>query len=120
APPPGSNVLRDGGFEDEDGAWVAKQQPEWAGFTIGGGVVHSGQRALALHLRSDDQSAPTRIAGAYQTVTPPAFPEYVSGFYRVDDWSPGTPPQYVQFVAIVHGGDFGDGIEPHEIRFVLA
>lgn len=118
--PPNTNVLRDGGFEEENGAWAAKQQPEWAGFVVDGDVVHSGQRALALHLRSDAQSAPTRIAGAYQTTMPSAFPEYVSGLYRVDEWAPGTPPQYIQVVAIVHGGDFGDGIEPHEIRFVLA
>ena len=55
-----------------------------------------------------------------QEVKAPLFPEFASGFYRVNAWQPAATFQYMQFVVIVRGGDFGDDIALHEIRFPIA
>jgi hypothetical protein len=70
----------------------------------------------------DNGALGSLVTGVIQPLPAPQgqFPEYVSGFYRVDEWERGAPFQYLQFVVIVRGGDFGDSFPVHEVRFPLA
>ena len=90
------------------------------GFSISDSVAHSGTHSLSLNLAGDASETGTRLVGGVQTIRTTEFPEYLSGFYRVDDWRPAATYQYIQAVVAVHGGDFGDAFPVHEIRFALA
>jgi hypothetical protein len=128
APPPGPapspgpsvNVVSNGGFEDGDAPWAYKQSPNWNAFAISDTVAHSGNHSLELNLRGDDAASGGNIVGAYAALNATEFPEYLSGYYRVDSWNPHAGFQYLQFVVIVRGGDFGSEFDVIEIRFALA
>ncbi len=117
-PPVTANLLSNPGFEQGDLSWQFKDQPEWSAFSIGD-TGRTGVHSLHLQLHGDDAATGTHIAGALTTITPKDFPDYVSGFYRVDDWHPSTTFQYLQFVVAVHG-DFGGGSAIQEMRFPIA
>jgi hypothetical protein len=126
APPPAptaapstANFLKNGGLSQAEG-WSARNDPAWSPFTISDSIGHSGMHSLALRLRGDESATGTHIAGAMQTLTPAAFPEYVSGFYRVDEWNATAPFQYLEVAVRVNGGDFPDGGTVHEVRLALA
>ncbi len=118
--PTSENLLLNPGFEDGQDHWSATTQPQSQGFEVSDTVAHSGSHSLSLQLNGDASATHTGIAGAMQTVRPQKFPDYFSGFYRVDDWHPSATFQYLEFVVSVHGGDFGDGMDVHEVRFPLA
>jgi hypothetical protein len=114
-------ILVNGGFEDGEAPWTYRVQPEWSGFEIADDPVRSGERSLRLSLRDPGDASNVHIAGAVQEVRPAEFPEFVSGYYRVEGWEPRDVTfQYVQFVVIVYGADYGDDFNLHEIRFPLA
>ena len=115
-----TNLLANPGFEDGREPWHVLDQPGWQAFEVSDAVSHSGSHSLLLTLQSGADATGTHIAGAIQEVTPAEFPEFVSGFYRVDDWQPNATFQYLQFVAVVRGADFGDAFPLHEIRFPIA
>jgi hypothetical protein len=61
------------------------------------------------------------VFGVVQEVSPDHFPEVLSGNYYVDDWTKGTPKQYLQFVVIVFGAtNLPGGFVNHQIRYPLA
>lgn len=109
-PPPASNVLRNPGFEDGALPWEAPSgvQP----FAIDGEQARTATHSLAL--RADGRSS-----AATQRLDVPEIPEFLSGFYRVDEW-PDAGLQYLQVVISVTGGDFGDTLPLHEVRIVIA
>jgi len=116
-----ANVLVNGGFEGGEGPWTFREQAEWFGFEIARAPVRSGEGSLHLALRDDGGAATVHIAGAVQEVNPREFPEFVSGYYRVEDWQPHDVAfQYVQFVVIVYGGGDRDDDFDLQIRFPLA
>jgi hypothetical protein len=120
-PGPSQNLLLNPGFEDGDAPWFSLQQPEWSPFEISERFARGGDRSLLLPLRDDGSAANVRIAGAIQEVQPQQFPEFISGYYRVEGWEPdGVPFQYLQFVVVVHDADYQDEFDVHEIRFPLA
>jgi hypothetical protein len=56
-----------------------------------------------------------------QEVMPEEFPELISGYYRVENWTKGTPKQYLQFVVIAFGvTNLPGGYPNHQIRYPLA
>jgi hypothetical protein len=52
-----------------------------------------------------------------QSLTPSSFPEFLSGFYRVENWKRGTDIQYLQFVVIAILPENAGNIQ---IRYLLA
>jgi hypothetical protein len=118
--PDDENTLANAGFEDGADPWRAQQDPAWVPFSISDSVARSGDSSLSLDLSAQPGDAATRVAGAIQTVNAGAFPEFLSGYYRVDDWQPSEPFQYLQVVVVVRGAEFGDGVPAHEVRFVVA
>ena len=126
APPPlprttptADNLLSNPRFEDGDTPWIAGKQAGAQGFTVSDTVAHSGSHSLSLRLDGDASATGTGIAGASQTINPQAFPDYISGYFRVDEWRSSATFQYLEFVISVRGGDFGDDIDVHELRFPL-
>jgi hypothetical protein len=54
--------------------------------------------------------------GVRQQLAAQAFPEFFSGFYRVDA---ASPPAYLEFSLFVRGGAFEDGLLLHEVHFIV-
>jgi hypothetical protein len=121
-PAPAPNLLLNPGFEGGDTPWIFRDQPEWSGFRTTEEAARSGEAGLRLELRDPGDASGVHIAGAVQEVRGLAeFPEFISGFYRVEDWQPQDVAfQYVQFVVVVAGGDYGDEYDSHQIRVPLA
>lgn len=116
------NLLLNPGFEGGDPPWTFRQQPEWSGFTVTADAARTGAAGLRLELRDSGDASQVHIAGAVQEIRGLAeFPEFISGFYRVEDWQPKDVAfQYLQFVVVVSGGDYGDEYDSHQIRLPLA
>ncbi|MDP9236043.1 MAG: hypothetical protein M3P30_01360 [Chloroflexota bacterium] len=47
------------------------------------------------------------------------FPEFISGFYRVDRWAPHADVQYLEFLVSVQGADFDQEGQSRELRFSI-
>jgi hypothetical protein len=106
--PSGANLLADPGFEGLAPAWVIF--PPAGAHEIAPGQAHGGDSSLALHL-----SPAVGALSASQAVNPAAFPEFLSGFYRVE--GPSADDVLLQFVVKAGGGAPG---EVREMRFVIA
>jgi len=128
APPPlptvepaNANLLANAGFEAGAAPWVAATVPPQPGaaLQLSDRSPHAGAHAVELTLAGGEGEKETRAAVATQASKPTAFPEFVSGFYRVDDWQPQAPFQYLYFSITVHGGDLADGAPAHELRILI-
>jgi hypothetical protein len=109
SPVPGSaNLLADGGFEGTAPAWVVF--PPAGAHELTTEQSHSGTSSIALHL-----SQQVGALSATQSLNPASFPEFLSGYYRVDGWPDGEA--YLQFVVKATGGA---AEEVRELRFVIA
>lgn len=118
--PSPDNLVQNAGFETGRDPWFSLDQPTWRPFDLGEGVARTGGQSLSLTLRGEEADVATRVVGAVQTLRPAEFPEFLSGFYRVEEWTPNATFQYLQFVVAVHGGNFGDDEAIHQIRFPIA
>ncbi len=103
APSP-TNLLVDPGFERGIG-WTAPS------LLLDTENAHSGKRSVRLSVSGPLGSAD----GAMQSVITAEFPEFLSGFYRVDTW-PGSDA-YLQFTVYAPSGAFEAA---PEIRFIIA
>lgn len=114
-----SNIVTNPGFEEGGTGWSYRQQPEWHAFGVSDGFARTGSRALELWLRDNASLERTRITGATQILATQEIPEFLSGYYYVDEWQPTATFQYLQMVLSVKGADFEDEFEFHEIRVPL-
>ena len=95
------NLLANPGFEEGEEPWYSMETSGWGEpFEVSDAVAHSGQRSAHLSLRPPQQPAQHEVLGAVQSLKPSSFPEFLSGFYRVENWKKGTEIQYIQFVVI--------------------
>lgn len=113
------NLFANPGFELGEMGWTYRDAGEWRPFAISDSVAYRGERSLELRLESADADTGTRIVGAVQEIRPTEMPEYLSGWYRVDEWTAAAPHQYVQFVVAVYGADYEDEFDIHEVRFPI-
>ena len=94
-----ANLLHNAGLESGEDPWCVLQSPK---FEVSQDYAHSGEASALLSMR-----VPAETVSAHEThylaqeVVPKEFPELVSGYYRVENWSKGTPKQYLEFVIIV-------------------
>jgi len=118
----GANLLRNGGFESGSDPWHTMDSPSWsASFEVTDRVAHSGGHSVHLELVPPGAPALNRVFGVAQDVALTELPEYVSGFYRVENWKKGTEFQYLQFVVIVFTRDPQTGQTSNtQIRYLLA
>jgi hypothetical protein len=105
--PSASNLLADAGFEGLAPAWTVF--PPANAHELTTTEAHNGAASMALHL-----SPQVPALAASQALNPAAFPEFLSGFYRVDGWP--DEGGVLQFVVKAQGGA---PEEVREVRFVI-
>jgi len=112
------NLLANPGFENGEDPWFSMKTSGWGEpFEVSDAVAHSGQYSAYVSLHPPSEPAQHEVLGAVQSLRPSSFPEFLSGFYRVENWKKGTEFQYLQFVVIaILPGDAGN----IQIRYLLA
>ncbi|MGD0764943.1 MAG: hypothetical protein ABR978_01395 [Dehalococcoidia bacterium] len=90
-------------------------------FDVSDAIAHSGNHSAHLKLIPPAAPAADDVFGAVQDLPANQFPEFVSGFYRVENWQKATPLQYLQFVVIAFTTDPTTGASSNtQIRYLLA
>ena len=113
-----SNLLTNPGFEEGTDPWYSMETSGWgAPFDVSDSVAHSGAHSAHLALRPPPSPVQHQVYGAVQSLKPETFPEFLSGFYRVENWQKGTEYQYLQFVVIAI---LPEGQGNIQIRYLLA
>ncbi len=116
--PPQASALQNSGFEEGRDPWFSLKPPH---FILSEEISHTGQASALLEMRTEAQDEGTKVYYLVQEITPTELPEVMSGFYRVGNWTRGTPLQYLQFVVIVMGANnLPGGFPNHQIRYLLA
>jgi hypothetical protein len=94
-----ANLLHNAGLESGEDPWCVFQPPK---FEVSQDYAHSGEASALLSMRVPAETVSGRETHYFaQEVVTEEFPELVSGYYRVENWSKGTPKQYLEFVVIV-------------------
>lgn len=117
------NLFLNPDFEGDEQPWFSMTTEAWGPSfeVIGESAAHDGNRSALLEMRAGSEAAGAKIFGVVQEIMPDQFPEVVSGYYRVDDWTRGTEKQYMQFVVIVFEASNTPVTAPnHQIRYLLA
>ena len=117
--PASGNLFGNPGFEDADkGPWFSLKLPQ---FEVSQEQAHTGRASAFLKLRETEQASGGKALSLVQEPTPAAFPEFISGYYRVDNWQKGTPKQYLEMVVIAVGAtNMAQPYPNHQIRYLLA
>jgi len=120
------NLFGNPSFEEGEEPWISLTTPAWGPrFSISEDVAHTGQQSALLEMRALEDAG-AKVFGVVQEVQPEEFPELISGYYRVGEWTRGTDIQYLQFVVIVMDatnmpGEFSShDIRNYQIRYLLA
>ena len=116
------NLFKNGSFEAGSDPWISLATAAWGTpFSVSSHLAHDGAQSAYLELRASPDDTGAKVFGVVQEVSPDHFPEVLSGNYYVDDWTKGTPKQYLQFVVIVFGAtNLPGGFVNHQIRYPLA
>jgi len=117
-----ANLLVNPGFEKGNDPWHTMDSPSWSpSFDVTDRIAHSGGKSLHLALLPPGAAALNRVFGVVQDLSLNELPEFVSGYYRVENWQKGTEFQYLQFVVIVFTTDPQTGETANtQIRYLLA
>lgn len=96
------NFLDNPGFEEGSTGWKwLDWSSNWAPFDVVQGTAAGGDRSARLAVRGAPGDPETRVWGVVQEIAPEAFPERISGRYRIDRWEPGAARKmYLQAVVI--------------------
>lgn len=119
-----ANLFTNPSFEEGEEPWISLTTEAWGTpFHVADAVAHAGKHSAALEMRAMAEAG-TKVFGVVQEVQPDEFPELVSGYYRVGQWTRGTTVQYIQFVVIAIGSTNAPGAPTpfpnHQIRYLLA
>ena len=116
----GENAFLNGDFEKGTAPWFFLEgNPNWLGFSVSQGMARSGKSSARILVDAGPDKSGTKVYGVIQEVSPPRFPDTISGYYRVEKWKRGTPKQYLQFVVIVWGDPAVKKWSNHQIRYIL-
>lgn len=115
------NLFLNPSFEDGEEPWVSLTAEAWGTpFRVSEDAAHSGDRSALLDMKALEDAG-AKVFGVVQEAAPPQFPEVISGYYKVGEWTRGTDIQYMQFVVIVFDAANGPtGFPNHQIRYLLA
>jgi hypothetical protein len=117
-PVPSENAIRNPGFEEGLDPWTTLPPPAAAEIID---EARTGDASVRLVLPSHEGAATDLAVAAVQQMQPTAFPEFVSGYYYVADWTAATTGlQYLEIAVTVRTGDFADERDVHTVRFALA
>ena len=115
------NLFSNPSFEEGEEPWVSLTTEAWGTpFRVSADAAHSGEHSAFLEMRALEEAG-AKVFGVVQEVQPQDFPEVISGYYRVAEWTRGTDRQYMQFVVIASGStNAPQGFPNHQIRYILA
>ncbi|GAG02138.1 unnamed protein product, partial [marine sediment metagenome] len=101
-PPEGqANLFHNPDFEAGGEPWCSLHLEETPPFEVSQELAHSGESSALLRMRVPaEEGGKARVFYLVQEVISGQFPELISGYYRVENWTKGTPKQYLQFVVI--------------------
>jgi hypothetical protein len=114
------NLFVNGSFEQGKEPWFALASANWESFNLTDRHAAHGRHSAHLALRTGASSEGTKIVGVIQEVIPRDFPKRLSGSYRIEGWTRGTPKQYLQVVVIVLGDASDRPFPNYQIRYLLA
>jgi hypothetical protein len=116
-----SNLFHNPGFEAGRDPWCSLHQ-RWTPFEVSNDYAHSGQSSALMRMRVPaDVTEEVEVHSLTQELTLAEFPELISGYYRVENWTKGTPKQYLQFVVIVFNAtNLPSPYTNHQMRYPLA
>ena len=113
-----ANLFRNPGLESGEDPWCSIHPPK---FEVSQNHSHSGQSSALLQMQASPETTGAKVYYLVQEVAPQEFPEFISGYCRVEKWTKGTPKQYLQFVVITFGAiNMPGGFPNHQIRYPLA
>ncbi len=117
-PEPGTaNLFGNGDMEGGQKYWFSLKPPD---YELSTDVVHSGQASALLRMEAPPEAEGEGRFYLVQEVVPEEFPEIISGYYRIENWSRGTSKQYLQFVPIVFGAtNLQANYSNHQVRYLL-
>jgi len=126
-----ANLFHNPGLESGREPWCSLHAGEVASFEVSQDYAHSGESSALLRMRVPaEEEGYAKVFYLVQEVMPEEFPELMSGYYRVENWSKGTPKQYLQFVVILCREEGGlecglgatnlPGEHNHQMRYPLA
>jgi hypothetical protein len=122
-PPEGqANLFHNPGLELGREPWCSLHPEQVSPFEVSQDFAQSGESSALLRMRVPaEEVGKAKVFYLVQEVTPEEFPELVSGYYRVENWSKGTPKQYLQFVVIAFDvTNLTVGYPNHQMRYPLA
>jgi len=131
-PPEGqANMFHNPGFELGGDPWCSLHAGAVPPFEVSQDYAHSGESSALLQMRVPaEEEGHAKVFYLVQEVMPEEFPDVMSGYYRVENWTKGTPKQYLQFVVILCREQDGrecalgatnlPGEHNHQIRYPLA
>lgn len=101
--PVAGNALVNPGFENGSGPWISRSAGAPEPIVVAGGVAHAGTQSLLLAI--EPSSPAGAVAGVDQLATTAEFPEFVSGYYFVEQWGNGEGQAYIEFVVAPQGSE---------------
>jgi hypothetical protein len=116
-PAGGANLFGNPGLEEGTKYWFALDQQTLQTST----VAHSGQASAYLQMRDPPEATGPKVYYLIQEIDPAEFPEFISGYYRVDNWKRGAEKQYLQFAVIAFNPtNLGNQYPNYQMRYPLA
>ncbi|UCH86443.1 MAG: hypothetical protein JSU97_07925 [Dehalococcoidia bacterium] len=122
-PPEGqANLFHNPGLESGREPWCSLHPEQVPPFEVSQDFAQSGESSALLRMRVPaEEVGKAKVFYLVQEVTPEEFPELISGYYRVESWSKGTPKQYLQFVVIAFDVvNLEAGYPNYQMRYPLA
>lgn len=120
--PASPNLFANPSFEEGEEPWVSLTTPAWGTpFSVSKDAAHTGQQSALLEMTAGDQPG-SKVFGVVHEVRPQEFPEVISGYYRIGEWTRATDTQYLQFVVIVFDAENSPITRApnYQIRYILA
>ncbi|MCB1236524.1 MAG: hypothetical protein KDM91_15760 [Verrucomicrobiae bacterium] len=104
------NLLANPSFENGRDPWIslADTSPFWRDFEISQVLAHSGKHSALLRLDTlEVNERGTTVWGVVRNIETPTLPKRISGQYRIENWSRGTPMQYLQVAVLLMPSEKG-------------
>lgn len=115
------NLFRNASFEEGSDPWYSLADDPSADFQLTDDLAHTGTMSAHLHMDDPASASGDKVYYLIQDVDPEEFPEYLEGYYRVENWDHQTTRQYLQFVVIaLNPNNFPSFASNYQIRYILA
>ena len=117
-----ANLFHNPDFESGGDPWCSLHPEQVSPFEVSQDFAQSGESSALLRMRVPaEEVGKAKVFYLVQEVTPEEFPELISGYYRVENWTKGTPKQYLQFVVIAFDvANLTAGYPNYQMRYPLA